>query len=179
MTVWVRIVVVSNRVVSMGIAAVVVLMVLGFAWSALAPKWDPGVAYGAFVIGVPLTWVSGMVTGAAAVMLHLSGRWDGFWESAAPPVLGVVCLYFMMASQPPPPAFGAVIAAILGVVCLVAALRRGAPVRQWGIVPLLALPFLGLIEPLAFWAQLAAALVFFGTWAWTRFEPIRDRLRSA
>lgn len=171
MTAWVRLVAVSNRVVCVGMVVVAVLMALGFAWSALLPKWDPGIAYGAFVIGVPLTWIAGMVTGAAAVVLHLSGRWDGFWGSAAPVVLGVVCLYFMMTSLPPPPAIGGAIASILGALCLVVLLRRGAMARRWGIVPLLALPFLGLAEPLAFWAPLAAGIVFLGNWAWTRFGP--------
>jgi hypothetical protein len=179
LAITIRVVTVSNRVVFCTFLLVVGLIVVLIAPGLYNPEWEKGWFYPVFFFGMPLIWVAGMVTGAAAVALHLSGRWEGFWGSAAPVVLGVVCLFNMMASIPPPPVVGAAISAILGAACLVALGRRGAHWRRWGILPLLALPFLGLIEPLAFWAPLAAALVFFGTWAWTRFGPIRDRLRSA
>jgi hypothetical protein len=169
----IRVVVVANRVVFGVFLLVVGLIVLLVVPGLVHPEWERGWFYPVFVVGVPLVWVAGLITGTGAVLLHLLGRWDGFWQSAAPPVLGVVCLDFMMASIPPPPAVGAVGAAVLGVLCLAALRLPGARGRRWGIVPLLALPFLGIIPPLAFWAPLFAGALFFGVWSVARIQVPR------
>jgi hypothetical protein len=165
---WIRIVTTANRVVFISVLVVVASITLLAAPGLYNPEWERGWFYPVFVIGIPLTWVAGLITGASAVLLHLLGRWDGFWHSAAPPVLGFVCLNFMMASIPPPPLPGAVAAVAIGVLCLSAVWRPDTWRHRWGIVPLLVLPFLDRLPPLAFWAPLTAGILFFGIGASAR-----------